>query len=213
MHKSTEKPAHNLSVKVNLKSITFSPFYLLKSYISSTSFTIGAQALYNTLQSEFFGSYHICCMSSRICCMSFCNQNCLLLSHTLHELSHLLHEFLWSHQVFSKSWTCTLFRHDWIQSKLLQSNAGTLVRMFYNILCTFKINAWCLKINCSCLCVCYATMRLLLNMPHVILQSFTINAKFIGLRFHALPLEYTGYRIIFALCYFHFYLRFCLILN
>ena len=43
---------------------------------------------------------------------------------------------------------------------------------------------WCTifkgrKMNRSCLCVCFATVKLLLNVSDVILQCFTINAQFI----------------------------------
>lgn len=44
---------------------------------------------------------------------------------------------------------------------------------------------WCkifkgCKMNCSCLCVCCTTMRLLLNVFHLILQHFTVIAQFIN---------------------------------
>ena len=37
--------------------------------------------------------------------------------------------------------------------------------------------------NCSCLCVCFATMRLLLNVFHGVLQCFIIIALFISFNF------------------------------
>lgn len=46
-------------------------------------------------------------------------------------------------------------------------------------------------------------MRLLLNVSHIIFQRFTIIARFIGFSLLALQLKYTGYRAIFAPCYFH----------
>lgn len=36
------------------------------------------------------------------------------------------------------------------------------------------------KMNRSCLCACFATLRLLLNVSHVILERFTIIARFIS---------------------------------
>lgn len=141
-------------------------------------FTIGARALNKTLRSEFFDSHE--------------------LSHTLHELSHSLHAFLWLHHVSSKYWTCTLFRRDRMRSKSLQCHARTLVRQFYNVLCTRKSNARFLKIirqNYSCLS---ALVRLWLNGSHVILKHFTTIAIFIGFSFHALPLVNTGYRVIYG---------------
>ena len=54
-------------------------------------------------------------------------------------------------------------------SKLLHCKAQTLVQIFKGR-----------KMNRSCLTVCFATMRLLLNVSHVILQRFTIIARFIG---------------------------------
>lgn len=69
------------------------------------------------------------------------------------------------------------------------------------------------NINCSCCCVCCATMRLLLNVFHVNLQRFNIIATFIDFSFHALPLIFTGYRFIFVPLYFRLYLRFWLVLN
>lgn len=73
--------------------------------------------------------------------------------------------------------------------KLLQCNARTLVGTFYNVLCTLKSDARFKdrKINLSCLCV---SMRLLFNVPYVILQPFAIIERFIGFSFHALPRVY-----------------------
>lgn len=71
----------------------------------------------------------------------------------------------------------------------------------------------CRKINHSYLCVCCATIRLLLNLSNGILQRFTIIARFIGFSFHASPMVYSGYRVIFAPSCFFFHLRFCLVLN
>lgn len=74
------------------------------------------------------------------------------------------------------SWTCTLFRRDQMRSNLLQFNARTLARTFYNVLCTYctrKSDAhFCndSKIIHSCLCVRCANRRLLLNLSHVNLQ-------------------------------------------
>lgn len=56
-------------------------------------------------------------------------------------------------------------------------------------------------IYCSCLCICCATIRLLLTVCHATLQRFTIIARLIGFSVHALPLVYTGllsHRDIFA---------------
>ena len=58
---------------------------------------------------------------------------------------------------------------------------------------------WCTifkgrKTSRSCLCVCCATMRLLLNMLHVIVQRFTIIARFISFHIESFrPISYKCY--------------------
>lgn len=54
------------------------------------------------------------------------------------------------------------------------------------------------EINSSCLCLCCATMKLLLKMTLVILPRYTTNAMFIDFSLHALPLVCTGYIVNFA---------------
>lgn len=54
------------------------------------------------------------------------------------------------------------------------------------------------KINPSCLFVCNATLRLLLNVSNVLMQRFIFSARFIGPSFNSSLLVYTGYRVILS---------------
>lgn len=102
------------------------------------------------------------------------------LSHTFHNVSHLLHAFKKSDQVSSNQWTCTQFRRDRMRSKLSQCNARTLVRTSYSVRFGYSYDFKGRKMNRNCLYACFAIMRLLLNLSHVILQGFTIIARLIS---------------------------------
>lgn len=67
-------------------------YKVLWMQIHKAPYTIGAQVLYNTCDRSFVAL--------------------LVLLHTLHEPSHSLNAFLWSHQVSPKMWTCKLFRSN-----------------------------------------------------------------------------------------------------
>ena len=78
-----------------------------------------------------------------------------------------------------------------MRSKLSQWNARTLVRTSCSVLCTR-----------SCLCVCFATMKLLLNVSLVILQRFTIIARFISFNSPSFATNILGISISFSDEYF-----------
>lgn len=72
---------------------------------------------------------------------------------------------------WSKYWNAS-----YVYVPTLLRTSSTFCVLLARVIYDFK--AW--KLNCSCLCVCFATMRLLFNVSHLVLQSCTIIARFMS---------------------------------
>lgn len=122
-----------------------------------------ARALYSTLRTEYFGFARA-------------------IAHVARSLALIDACVLWSHQVSLKYWTCmhiiqtqpdaigiiAMQRTNIYNTNFLQSFVYSQER------CTIFKDS---KIHWSCLCVCYTTMRLFLNVSNVILKRSTINVS------------------------------------
>lgn len=101
---------------------------------------------------------------------------------TIARINRCMRFNLWSHQVSLKYWTCmhtiqtqpnaieiiAMQRTNIYSTNFLQSFVYSQER------CTIFKDS---KIHWSCLCVCYTTMRLFLNVSNVILKRSTINVS------------------------------------
>ena len=140
-------------------------------------FTIGARPLYNTLRSKYF---------------SFARP----VAYVARSLA-----FVASVLVVASSRIRIFDMHN-IQ---MRPNAIKIIAMQRTTVRTNVVqrfvcsHEWCTifkgrKTSRSCLCVCCATMRLLLNMLHVIVQRFTIIARFISFHIESFrPISYKCY--------------------
>ena len=158
-------------------------------------FTIGARPLYNTLRSKYF---------------SFARP----VAYVARSLA-----FVASVLVVASSRIRIVDMHT-IQ---MRPNAIKIIAMQRTTVRTNVVqrfvcsHEWCTifkgrKTSRSCLCVCCATMRLLLNMLHVIVQRFTIIARFISFHIESFrPISYKCYitkeDFSLLLCYFEKKLR------
>ena len=155
---------HNLYTQVNSGLAPVLNFLAtpIKSVIAP--FTIGARPLYNTLRSKYF---------------SFARP----VAYVARSLA-----FVASVLVVASSRIRIIDMHN-IQ---MRPNAIKIIAMQRTTVRTNVVqrfvcsHEWCTifkgrKTSRSCLCVCCATMRLLLNMLYVIVQRFTIIARLISI--------------------------------
>ena len=127
------------------------------------AFTIGARALYNILRSECFSFARAHAYIAR----------CLAVVACVLAVAPSLLKILDMHKIQTRPNAIKIIA-------MQRTNIST------NVLQHFVYSQeWCTiyqgrMMNRSCLCFCFATMRLLLNVSHVILQRFTIIARFIS---------------------------------